>query len=70
MGIKKSAELSDKTNSWKKCKCIQIIIHVWLFFKRVLLHNPSAPNIMIGPARASGVIMNSSILRQCIALTL
>ena len=27
---KKSARLTDKTNSWKDC--IQIIIHVWQFF--------------------------------------
>ena len=65
----KSARIADKTNSW--IEYIKIIIHVyqflkWLFSVHLLLFTTHlAPNIMIGPTKASGVILNPNILHEC-----
>ena len=73
MGIKKSARLLEKTNSWKKC--IQIIIHAWLFLgvrlcKLNILHNPSSTQHYDTPHYSVRCNIESNILLECIALIL
>ena len=68
MEIKKfdyQMKLIRERNVFKLLVMFDYFLDVNLMF----LTNHLAPNIMIGPTIASGVILNPNILRECIALS-
>ena len=70
MGIKKSDTLSDKTKSGKVC--IQIMIHVWLFFRCKcvnVLHNPPNSQHYDRPHYSFRCNIESKHLREYVALS-